>query len=154
MIRVYFDSCVYNRPFDDYQKSERIFIEAMAFYVLLHRVESGQIGLIHSDALLYEHEQIADAERKRRVKSYLEKAVDFVSLSDSVMKRAKEVEGYGFKGLDALHIAMAEHGKAGYFVTCDDGIVRKGKALQKKIGVRIYGILEFLMEAIYAENIE
>ena len=31
----------------------------------------------------------------------------------------------GIKGLDALHLACAERLKAGYFVTCDDRIIRK-----------------------------
>ena len=45
--RIYLDSCVYNRPFDDYHKNEKIFIEALAFYIVLIWVEKGQINLIH-----------------------------------------------------------------------------------------------------------
>jgi predicted nucleic acid-binding protein len=46
-------------------------------------------------------------------------------------KRAQEIEAAGIKGLDALHLACAERLKAGYFVTCDDRIIRKytGKAI-------------------------
>lgn len=154
MIRVYFDSCIYNRPFDDSHKSERIFIEAMAFYTMLHFIENGQIGLINSDALLYENEMIADTERKTRVRSYLNRAIGFVELSDGLVERAKIIEGFGFKSLDALHISMAEHGASEYFVTCDDAIIKKAKAVPDKLNVRIYGVLEFLLEVLYAKNIE
>lgn len=154
MIRVYLDSCVYNRPFDDFHKSERIFIEAMAFYALLHLIEDGQIGLINSDALLYENERIADTERKRRVKSFLDRAIGVVELSDDIVERAKAIESIGFKSLDALHISMAEHGESEYFVTCDDAIIKKAKAERDKLKVKIYGLLEFLSEVLYAKNIE
>lgn len=154
MLRVYLDCCVYNRPFDDYQGDERIFIEAVAFYVLLHLVENGRISLINSDALIYEIEKIADTERRLRVKTYLSKAAHFIELSETIIERAREIIGYGFKSLDALHIAMAEHGSAEYFVTSDNAIIRKGKATQDKLKVKVCGILDFLMEVIYAKNFE
>lgn len=154
MLKIYLDSCVYNRPFDDYRKDERIFIEAVAFYILLNLVEDGRIRLINSDALAYENEQIADMERKRRVKTYLDRSAYFVELSEQIIERARNIIRYGFKSLDALHIAMAENGLAEYFVTCDDDIIRKGKSLQDKLKVKVRGVLEFLMEVIYAKNVE
>jgi len=153
-VKVYLDSCVYNRPFDDYQTDGRIFIEAMAFYIILHWVENGHIKLINSDALIYENEQISDIERKRRVKTYLYKADHFVELSEKIIERAEEINGYGFRSIDALHIAMAEQGSAEYFITCDDGIIRKGKVVQDKLTVKVCGVLEFLTEVIYAKNLE
>ena len=126
MLKVYFDSCIYNRPFDDYQRDEKIFIEAMAFYVALHLVESGHIETIGSDALLYENELTVDTERKKRVKTYIDKASNFIELSESNINRAKELIQLGFKSLDALHIALAEEASAEYFVTCDNRI-KKGE---------------------------
>ena len=87
MLRIYFDSCVYNRPFDNYRRDERIFLEAMAFYVILHRIEDGQLQVVGSDALTYENELTADTERKKRVKTYLDRASGFVELSDLNTKR-------------------------------------------------------------------
>lgn len=141
-LKVYLDSCVYNRPFDDYQGDERIFIEAVAFYILLHWVEDGRIKLINSDALMYENEQITDIDRKVRVGTYLSYASNFIELSEQIIERAREIIGYGFKSLDALHIAMAERGSAEYFVTCDDVIIRKDYAGEIKSkspwGVRVF----------------
>ena len=56
MIKVYFDNCVYNRPFDN-QGNERILIEARAFYIILKWIEDGKITNINSDALEYENNQ-------------------------------------------------------------------------------------------------
>ncbi len=47
------------------------------------------------------------------------------TLNDRLARRAQEIEALGIKGLDALHLACAERLKAGFFVTCDDRIIRK-----------------------------
>lgn len=154
MLRVYFDSCVYNRPFDDYRRDERIFLEAMAFYVVLHLVENGHVEIIGSDALLYENALIADAERKKRVRIYLERASGFIELSESNTERARELVNLGFKSLDALHIAMAEQAFAEYFVTCDNGIIKKGRAAQDELKIKVRSILDFVGEVVYAEDIK
>ncbi len=87
--------------------------------------------------------------KHQRPQSYL-----FLELSDQTIQRAREISQYGLKSLDALHISLAEHGMADYFVTCDDGIIKKGNAAQEKLKVKICGVLEFLSEVMYAENIE
>ena len=50
--------------------------------------------------------------------------------------------------MDALHIAMAEEGKARYFVTCDDGIINIAEKNQERLKVRVCSILEFLEEVM------
>ena len=53
-MRLYFDLCVYNRPFD-YQGQERVALETSAFIFLLDKIEKGYHVLIASDALIYEN---------------------------------------------------------------------------------------------------
>ena len=154
MLKIYFDSCVYNRPFDDYRRDERIFLEAMAFYAVLHLIESGRIETIGSDALTYENELTSDTERRKRVKTYLDKTSNFVEMSASNFERARELVGLGFKSLDALHIAMAEQASAAYFVTCDSGIIKRGRVSQDKLKLKVCGILDFVAEVVYAEDAE
>ncbi|MBI2559617.1 MAG: PIN domain-containing protein [Planctomycetes bacterium] len=153
-MRVYLDSCVYNRPFDDHQLQENIFIEAVAFYILLKWVEEGKIETLSSDALAYENERMSDPDRKLRIRTYFSFAKYHVELSDTIIKRAKEIVNLGFKALDALHLSMAEFGNADYFITCDATIIKKGKNLHNKLRVRIMGILEFFTEVLYVKNIE
>ena len=47
---------------------------------------------------------------------------------------------------------MAEEATADYFVTCDNGIIKKGRGLQGMLKVKIRGILDFVAEVIYAED--
>jgi predicted nucleic acid-binding protein len=146
-MKVYLDLCVYNRPFDD-QTNERIFIEARAFYIVIKWLEEGKIIIIHSDALEYENSLTSNPDRRRRVKSYLSLAKEFVKLSDFSIRRASEIINLGFREMDALHIAMAEEGKAHYFVTCDDGIIDMAEKNQERLKVKVCSVLEFLEEVM------
>ncbi len=146
-MKVYLDLCIYNRPFDD-QTNERIFIEARAFYIVIKWLEEGKIIIIHSDALEYENSLTSNPDRRRRVKSYLSLAKEFVKLSDFSIRRASEIINLGFREMDALHIAMAEEGKAHYFVTCDDGIIDIAEKNQERLKVKVCSILEFLEEVM------
>lgn len=50
--------------------------------------------------------------------------------------------------MDAVHIAMAEHENAEYFVTCDDGIIKRAKEFSERLRVKVCSILEFLEEVM------
>ncbi|BAJ62355.1 PIN domain-containing protein [Anaerolinea thermophila] len=39
----------------------------------------------------------------------------------------------GLQPLDALHLALAETGKADYFCTCDDRLLRKSKQIELQV---------------------
>lgn len=152
MIKVYLDHCVYNRPFDN-QTNDRIFIEARAFYIIIKWIEEGKMISINSDALEYENGLTSNPDRRKRVNLYLSLAKEYVSLSNFLIKKANEIINLGFRDMDALHIAMAEEGNANYFVTCDDEIVTVAKKNQKRLKVKVCGLLEFLEEVIpYAKN--
>jgi predicted nucleic acid-binding protein len=146
-MKVYLDLCVYNRPFDD-QTNERIFIEARAFYIVIKWLEEGKIISIHSDALEYENSLTSNPDRGKRVKSYFSLAKEFVKLSEFSIRRASEIINLGFRDMDALHIAMAEEGKAHYFVTCDDRIIDIAEKNQERLKVKVCSILEFLEEVM------
>lgn len=147
MIKVYLDNCVYNRPFDN-QSDERIFIEAKAFYIIIKWIEEGRIASINSDALEYENSLTSEPDKRMRVKTYLDIAKEYVKLSDSLIKRANEIISLGIRDMDGFHVAMAEGGKADYFVTCDDGIISKAKEFQETLKVKVCSVLEFLEEVV------
>jgi len=147
MIKVYLDNCVYNRPFDN-QSDERIFIEARAFYIIIKWIEEGKIASINSHALEYENSLTSDPDRRMRVKTYLGIAKEYVKLSDSLIKRANEIISLGIRDMDSFHVAMAEEGKADYFVTCDDSVISKAKKFQESLKVKVCSVLEFLEEVV------
>jgi len=124
MVNVYLDTSALNRIFDD-QSQPRIFLEASAMLLVFGLIEKRIISIVSSEVLIYENSQNPYAERQIFVTSVLHKAHVIQTLNDRLAKRAQEIEALGIKGLDALHLACAERLKAGYFVTCDDRIIRK-----------------------------
>lgn len=123
-MNVYLDTSALNRIFDD-QSQPRIFLEASAMLLVFGLIENRTISIVSSEVLIYENSQNPYAERQIFVSSVLRKARVIQTLNDRLAKRALEIEALGIKSLDALHLACAEKLKVGYFVTCDDRIIKK-----------------------------
>jgi predicted nucleic acid-binding protein len=139
-VNVYLDTSALNRIFDD-QSQPRIFLEASAMLVVFGLIEKRIISIVSSEVLVYENSRNPFAERQVFVTSVLKKARVIQVLNDSLAKRALEIETLGVKGLDALHLACAERLQVGYFVTCDDKIIRKytGKVIAiNPVGLTMY----------------
>jgi predicted nucleic acid-binding protein len=60
-----------------------------------------------------------------------------ISVSESIARRAEELESIGITGFDALHVAAAEAAKCDYLVTTDDGLQKKSKRHQGQLLVNI-----------------
>ena len=129
--RLYLDTSVYNRPFDDVSQP-RIWFEALAFAAILQMRESGSVELVNSDVLEYENSRNPFLDRKTWVNSYLSLAGIYQEVDDSIRIRAQGLESQGLGSVDALHLACAEESKAEYFITCDDQIIKRyrGKGLK------------------------
>ncbi|CAN5408444.1 hypothetical protein BH10ACI1_BH10ACI1_21930 [soil metagenome] len=52
-------------------------------------------------------------------------AVSDVEESDTLLKTASSLQNSGLKSKDALHLASAIEANAEYFITTDDGILKK-----------------------------
>ena len=142
-MRIYLDLCVYNRPFDD-QSQPRIFIEATEFLLILSEVVGREITLISSFVLEYENIRSPFIMRRDKISDILKVASEYVSYSEKLKNRAKEIEKTGIMSIDALHIACAEITKADFFVTCDDVLVRKGITNKENFKVKIISLMEFI----------
>jgi predicted nucleic acid-binding protein len=135
-MRIYFNTSALNRPFDDLS-SERVRVEAEALVSLLAAVEDGVLDWIGSEYLEFEVEQDPDEERVRRVRSLLALAKGRVRTSETVVRRARALERMGLRGLDALHIACAEAGRAELLVTTDDRMIRRAARTRGELHVRL-----------------
>ena len=142
-MRIYLDLCVYNRPFDD-QSQPRIFIEATEFLLILSEVVGRELTLISSFVLEYENIRSPFIMRRDKISDILKVASEYVSYSEKLKNRAKEIEKTGIMSIDALHIACAEMAKADFFVTCDDVLVRKGITNKENFKVKIISLMEFI----------
>ena len=137
-MRLYLNTSALNRPFDD-MSSERVRLEAEAVVSLLSAAESGRAELISSEFLEFEIAQNPDRERAVRVASVLTTFRSRVPISPRLAARARELEQFGLRGLDALHVAAAEAGAARLLVTTDDRMVRGARRAGNRLEVEVLG---------------
>ena len=148
-MRIYMDVCCLNRPFDD-QSQDRIRIESEAVLAILNRCLYDW-ALIGSEAIDYEISKIPDDERKTGVKVLAAISRDRVTVDESILRRASELEYIGLKALDALHLACADK-SAEVMLTTDDEIVKKVMANNSLVKVRVENPVRWLMEVIENES--
>jgi len=140
-VKIYLDASALNRPFDDHTVP-RNRLEAEAMLVILDGVERRRLELVSSSVLEYENRMNPFGDRREYVATYLSLAKTFVRAGKALLDRAREIESAGgLAPLDALHLASAERAKAEWFVTCDDGILKRARsnklALPLKVGTPI-----------------
>jgi predicted nucleic acid-binding protein len=131
-MRIYLDTSVYNRPFDD-QVQPRIWLETSSLVVILQMVQAGEIQLVGSSVLTYENSQNPFLERRQWIHACLRLVICYQRVDDAIRQRAQELEKEGLKAVDALHGACAEQAGTEYFLTCDDRLIRKFKGAMKVI---------------------
>ena len=131
-LKVYFDTCVWCRPFDE--PSNEIIRDVRAIEAILDVHDRGEVEIVGSIAVLAEVRLISDERKRRAVESLIKTISDYVvEVSEDVTNLAEKIkENCGLKDVDALHVALAcEH--ADVFVTVDKGILKKAECLQKYI---------------------
>lgn len=140
-MRIYLDTSVLNRPFDD-QSQVKIFLETQAFLLILTLIESQKIALVSSSVLDYENARNSRLERANAVNLWLSLSKTYQKLTPEIRLRAKALEEMGVKSLDALHIASAEASGSDYFLTCDKRLINRCQALDLPVLNPTYFITE------------
>lgn len=133
-MRLYFDTNVYNRPFDD-RSIPRNRDEAQAVEVLLEKVGMGDVALVSSFVVEIEHSLSPYDTRREEVGTLVGLARERVPRDSAILQRARALESVGLKGRDALHLAAAEHARVDYFVTCDDKLLRRARRIGPSVRV-------------------
>jgi len=123
-MKIYLDNCSFNRPFDD-QTSIRIKIETEAKLFIQEQIVIGKLQLIWSYVLEYENMQNPFIERRNAIIEWKQTAVKNISGTEKIVMKASEISKIGLNPKDALHVACAIEGKAVYFLTTDDKILKK-----------------------------
>jgi len=123
-LKIYLDNCTFNRPFDK-QSSIRIRIESEAKLFIQSKIKMGDLELVWSYILDFENNQNPFNERKTAIKRWKQFVTVDIEESESIIKIANSFLNKGIKPKDALHIASAIGGGAEYFITTDDGILKK-----------------------------
>ncbi len=143
-MKIYLDNCCFNRPFDD-QSQLRIRLEAEAKLKIQEDIRSNIHELIWSYLLDYENSRNPFRERKEQIAQWNKYALVDVEECEEVINIAVKLEVIGIKELDSLHIACAMTAKADYFLTTDDGILRKALKVE---GVKVTDPIGFIKEVL------
>ncbi len=131
-MKIYVDTSVYNRPFDD-QTQPRISLETQAFRVVLQLVRSGAIELVNSSILEYENSWNPFALRHLWIERWLQMAEFYQEVNQVIIERAQVLEQQRLGSVDALHVACAETSGSECLLTCDDRLIRRYQGTIKVI---------------------
>lgn len=125
-MRIYLDSCSYNRPYDD-QSQMRIHLETQAKLHIQDMIRQNQIELVTSYVLDYENSNNRSIQKRMAIEKFMkEYATLYVSnrhisqiaeIADSIMET-------GIKEKDSYHVACALMAECNYFVTTDDRLLK------------------------------
>lgn len=128
MMKVYLDTSVYNRLYDD-QTQAKVYLETQAILVILNLIETQQIASVGSSVLDYENKKNPFPVIQSSVQMYLSRAIYFQPLNEDIRERAKVLEIEGIKPIDALHVASFEASQSNFFLTCDKRLLNRCQAL-------------------------
>lgn len=148
-MRLYFDCCCYNRPFED-QSQNRIHDESDAILSLINRCQKDKLGIIlGSTVLKMEIDQISDPAKKVKVLSLSKAISENIVYNDIIKKRAIEIQALtSIHEMDSLHIASAEFGNADIFISTDDKLLKSCQKIKTRLKVRVKNPVSFLAEVI------
>jgi len=116
---IYFDTCALNR-LSDTSSSKRIQDEADAVDRLFKLIAMGRLDWVASTVVQYELERNPYPIRRIDTLKLLDLASRRVAPSPNCRHRAEVLTQLGYRGLDALHLAVAEMAGADRLLTTDD----------------------------------
>jgi len=87
-MRVYLDTSVYNRPYDN-QTQAKIYLETQAVLIILNLIETQQIESVHSSVLDFETRRHPVLIIQKSIQHYLTKTRYFQTLNEEIRQRAK-----------------------------------------------------------------
>lgn len=143
-MRVYLDNCALNRPFDN-QSRIRIYLESEAKLYVQEKIEKKEIELIWSYILDIENDQNPFEEKRSAIEKWKKLAVVDIEETVNLVKKANSFVTYGVGAKDALHISSAIEGKADYFITTDDKLLKKLSVVEEVRAVNpvdIVGVID------------
>lgn len=144
-MKIYLDTCCLNR-LSDRQIQERIRQETEAVNVMLSNFRTKRWHWISSSILQFEINQNPDLDQRVSLTTLLQLRHQIVFVGGEEILRGEELEGLGFKELDALHIACAESGNADILLTTDDRMLRRAKRYRAQLRVRVENPYRWLQE--------
>jgi len=110
-MRIYFDNCCLNRPYDDLTDNT-VRMECEAILSIIDKCGANDWSYFSSDILLDEILGADNNDRREKVMLLCHAATKHIGFTEAIFSRAKELERFNIKSFDALHVASAEAAKA------------------------------------------
>lgn len=142
-MRIYLDSCTYNRPYDDLSQMT-VSLEAQAKLFVQGKIKNGEYDLVTSEILRKEVDDCPVAYRKKLIYDFIN---DNSSIhvgpanNDRVDEMAKTITATGVKYKDACHVASAIIAKCDFLITTDKRLL---KYISEKI--KLVNPIQFISE--------
>ena len=92
--------------------------------------------------LEYENSLNPYADVKQEIEMAASLAFKNITPDETILNAAKELESRGIKPRDSIHLACALKGKAEYFLTCDDKLIKRAYSLD--MNIKIINPLRFI----------
>jgi len=146
ILKVYCDTNVYNRCFDE-QNQLRIRLECTAIEGIYALAEAGRLELSWSFMLDYENSLNPQLDRKEWVELLSRMCADTIAPSPQILTLARRIMKLRkLKPRDALHLACAQHGGCDFFITCDDALIQRApsRGRQPVLQVKVVNPVEFI----------
>lgn len=143
-MKIYLDSCCYNRLFDD-RSNIRNYLEREAVLIILQKAFDGEIEIAGSDILEIELSKIKNDEKRNDVEGVYNALITHtIRTTSEIEMRAVQIrEKSNIKAFDSLHLACAET-EADVLLTTD---IKFLKGCQRiKSGISVKNPVEFIME--------
>ena len=129
-MRVYLDTCVFNRPFDD-QRQTRIRLETEAILAIRESIARDEFELVWSYVIELELIRNPFPARRHGTGGWRELSIFEVAPSLSIVSDAIDLRNNGLRDIDSLHVACAISAKSHYFITTDDAILKKSGLVEE-----------------------
>jgi predicted nucleic acid-binding protein len=105
-------------------------LEAEATLFIQEHIRSGTLELVWSYILDFENAANPFEERRITISGWRQYATLDMEETPLVLQHARQFTLMGFKAKDALHLACAIAGACRYFLTTDDGILKRRQDIQ------------------------
>ena len=145
-MRIYFDCCCLNRPYDDLSNN-KVRMECEAVLSIIDNCKTNDWSYFSSDVLLDEILETTDNDKREKVLLLYHAAAEHIGFTETIFSRAKELEQFNVKSFDALHIASAEAAGVDVLLTTDRKLVNAAKRAGTLIPVK--NPLVWLAEVLY-----
>ncbi len=139
-MRAYLDLCALKRPYD-HPSDDRIVLESLAVAAIIKAFEHSRVELVSSTVLELENSKNPQADRRQEVAEVLRRIRTTVAGGKDIFARGCALVSYGFRPLDALHVACAEDARCDFLVTCDDQLQAVASRVAERLRVKVLGPL-------------